>query len=128
MRLVVLAKPGGAHLSVLERLPGDVKVTIGPDVKSLSGVIEEAEVIVNGGHDGEGLQALWPKAKSLKWIHSLSAGVENLVFPELRTSPIPLTNARGVYKKSLAEFAILGMLFFAKDVRRLLRQHQAGQW
>ena len=128
MRLVVLAKPGGAHLSVLERLPADVKATIGPDVKSLSGVIEEAEVIVNGGHDGEVLQALWPKAKSLKWIHSLSAGVENLVFPELRKSLIPLTNARGVYKKSLAEFAILGMLYFAKDVRRLMRQHQAGQW
>ena len=128
MRLVVLAKPGGAHLSVLKRLPAEVEVIIGPDVESLSGAVEKAEVILNGGHDGEVLQALWPNAKSLKWIHSLSAGVENLVFPELKSSPIPLTNARGVFKKSLAEFAILGMLFFAKDVRRLMRQRQAAQW
>ncbi len=112
----------------MKRLPAGVKVTIGPDVESVSEVIEEAEVILNGGHDGEVLQALWPRTKSLKWVHSLSAGVENLVFPELRNSPVPLTNARGVFKKSLAEFAILGMLFFAKDVRRLIRQREAAQW
>ena len=33
---------------------------------------------------------------SLKWVHSLSVGIDGYVaIPEFRESPIPLTNAKG---------------------------------
>ena len=47
-------------------------------------------------------------------------------FPELIESPVPLTNGRGVFKDGLAEFTIASMLFFAKDLRRLIRNQEAG--
>jgi phosphoglycerate dehydrogenase-like enzyme len=74
------------------------------------------------------LAALWKHASRVRWIHSLGAGVEKLLFPALIESPVPLTNARGVFKRSLAEFAVLGILFHTKHVRRLLDQQRERRW
>ncbi|MEZ5400934.1 MAG: D-2-hydroxyacid dehydrogenase [Bryobacteraceae bacterium] len=67
-------------------------------------------------------------APKLKWVHSMSAGVENSLFPELIASPVPLTNARGVFSRSLAEFAILGALYFDKKVPDMRRQQVESRW
>lgn len=76
--------------------------------------------------------ALWPAllemTPNLKWAHSLWVGIDKLLTPEFKAGAIPLTNARGAYSKSLAEFCILGILFQAKNVRRLLRQEAAAHW
>ncbi|MGH9662429.1 MAG: D-2-hydroxyacid dehydrogenase, partial [Bryobacteraceae bacterium] len=40
----------------------------------------------------------------------------------------PLTNGSGVFSQSLGEFVIAAALFFAKDLRRMVRSQQAGQW
>jgi phosphoglycerate dehydrogenase-like enzyme len=64
----------------------------------------------------------------VQWVHSLSAGVENTLFPELVESPVPVTNARGVFKESLGEFALAAMLFFAKDLRRMVKSQNETKW
>ena len=64
----------------------------------------------------------------MRWVHSLSAGVENILTPEFVNSSVPLTNARGVFAESLGEFVIAAALFFAKDLRRMIRSQEAGQW
>ena len=74
------------------------------------------------------LEAIWPFARRVRWIHSMSAGVEKVLFPALIASPVPVTNARGVFKRSLAEFVVLGMLYFFKHVRRLVESQRAHQW
>ena len=40
------------------------------------------------------LQDIWPHLTNLKWIHSASAGVEKLLFPELVKSSVIVTNAK----------------------------------
>lgn len=40
-------------------------------------------------------------------VHCLFAGVDHVLFPELVNGPIPLTNARGLFSSSLAEYGIL---------------------
>ncbi|HEX7362614.1 MAG TPA: D-2-hydroxyacid dehydrogenase [Bryobacteraceae bacterium] len=71
---------------------------------------------------------IWRHAKNVRWIHSLSAGVEPMLLPEVVASPVTITNARGVYKRSLAEFVVLGMLYFGKRVRRLVESQRAHRW
>jgi phosphoglycerate dehydrogenase-like enzyme len=61
-------------------------------------------------------------------VHSRSAGLDGVLFPELATSPVPLTNARGVFSEILGEFAIGAIFFFAKDLRRMVRSQMAGIW
>ncbi|HEX4809710.1 MAG TPA: D-2-hydroxyacid dehydrogenase [Bryobacteraceae bacterium] len=103
---------------------------ISRDPEVIREFLPRAEIILSSGLTGKtiSLRDLWPLAKNVKWVHSLSAGVENLLFPELIESPVPVTNARGVFKRSLAEFSVLGMLYFYKQVARLTENKRAHNW
>jgi phosphoglycerate dehydrogenase-like enzyme len=64
----------------------------------------------------------------VQWVHTRSAGLDNILFPELVASPVPLTNGTGVFSSSLGEFALAAILYFAKDLRRMVRNQEAGRW
>lgn len=100
------------------------------DLAFLEREVADAEIILYSGLTGKSvtLREIWPYAKKVRWVHSLSAGVEKVLFPELIESPVVLTNARGVFKRSLAEFAVLGMLYFYKRVRRLVDNQRSHHW
>jgi phosphoglycerate dehydrogenase-like enzyme len=128
MRLLVIANPLARNLLLLERLPEDTTITVSDKLEGLLDAAPEADVIFNSFGDGELLRQVWPLARNVKWVHSMAAGVEGALFPELRASPVPLTNARGVHKRPLAEFVMGAMLFFAKDLRRMVRNQMAARW
>jgi phosphoglycerate dehydrogenase-like enzyme len=127
-KVVVIDKPGANHLKALDTLPASVNVEVSNQAALLREFAQEADVILNGIPDGFLLRDIFTHATHLRWIHSLSTGVEKILFPELVASPVILTNARGVFKRSLAEFVIGAVLYFAKDFRRLIRSQQAGAW
>lgn len=127
LNLWVLANPSAPHLSVLQKLPPSVKVTIG-QVREDFANAPDPQVLLNTLGHGRVLDGIWDLTSSVVWFHSLSAGVEGMLIPQLKASQVPLTNSRGVYKRSLAEYALAAALFFAKDLRRMLRQQAAHQW
>ena len=51
-----------------------------------------------------------------------------MLAPEVVAHPAVLTNGRGAFSPALAEFALAALLFFAKDLRRLVAQQAAGAW
>lgn len=58
---------------------------------------------------------------NLKWVHSLSAGIDGYVaVPEFRDSNIPLTNAKGAFSSILGEFIALGVLYHTKHLERFM--------
>jgi phosphoglycerate dehydrogenase-like enzyme len=126
--LLVISSPHYPFLKYLDRLPQPVTVHTGNDLEFLKQHAPEADVILNGCHDGSALRAILPLATRVKWIHALSAGVEKVLSPELIENPAPLTNGRGVFGPALAEFSIAAMFYFAKDLRRLIRQQEAARW
>ena len=128
--VLVVCSPDHYALRNLEQIKDLGNFVIGNDVPSLSKHAEEAEIVLYSGIVGRAIafDKIWPLIKHVRWIHSLSAGVEKLLFPELIESPIILTNARGVFKRPLAEFAVLGVLYFYKQVRRLVENQRAKRW
>ncbi len=65
----------------------------------------------------------------LRWIQGTSAGIGGLLDRTgLATTPIVFTTAAGVHGAPLAEFALFGLLYFAKDLPRLTRHHAARHW
>jgi phosphoglycerate dehydrogenase-like enzyme len=74
------------------------------------------------------LREVFAACPNVKWVHSCSAGVNHCLFPELVESPVVLTNARGVYSNSLAEWALLSCLYFAKDLPRLMAAKADASW
>ena len=127
--LVISPKDLGA-LRNLVQLRDCAEISISNDAAELAKLAAAAEVILLTGlpRTSMNLQTLWKLAKSVRWVHSLSAGVENTLFPALVESTVPLTNARGVFKRPLAEFAMLGILFHFKKVRRLIDNQNRHKW
>lgn len=128
IQVLVLSDPAEHNLKLLEKLSQPVDIVVGNDPEYVSAHARNADVIVVGSGEGGLLRRVFPLAGRVRWIHSLSAGVEKTLFPELVESPAVLTNARGVFSRALAEFALASILFFAKDLRRLVRSQQAGNW
>jgi len=126
--LLVISNPAASHLRILDRLPEPVNIQVGNDPEFLAAHAPDADVILVGGVRPDLLQGAFPLARRVRWVHVLWAGVEKTLFPELRESSVPLTNGRGVFKNGLAEFALASILFFAKDLRRLVRNQEAGRW
>ena len=118
--------------AALRRLPRrGVGLTIGDDAATIARAAPEAEVILYSALAGgtPPFRDVWPHTgPSLRWVHSFEAGVDKLLTPELRASPVTVTNAAGVYAPPLAEFAVLGVLFFYKRVRRLLASQAFERW
>jgi phosphoglycerate dehydrogenase-like enzyme len=128
LNLLVISNPVARHLTLLERLPANTTITVADNVEGLIRAAPAADVVLNCTGNGQVLSKLWADLPSLRWVHSLAAGVENQLFRDLVESPVPLTNSRGIYKESLGEFVLAAVLFFAKDLRRMVRSQEAGRW
>lgn len=126
--LLVLHDPAARHLAVLDRLPPGIRIVASDRAEALVGAAPEARVVLAAPNARPLLEELWPHLRSLEWVHALSAGLEGLLFPALVESPVLLTNSAGVFARSLAEFSLAGMLWFAKDLARMKRQQAAGEW
>jgi phosphoglycerate dehydrogenase-like enzyme len=70
----------------------------------------------------------WHGADKLRWLHIASAGVDPVLFPELRDSDVVLTNSRGVFDDPIAEYVLGVILAFAKDFAGSLRLQDQGRW
>ncbi len=127
--VLVVCPPGHYLLRNVEPLRDRADIFVGDDVASVQKYAPNADIAVISGLPGTvPFDQVWHSAKSLQWIQSVSAGVEKLMIPELIASPVPLTNARGVFKRSLAEFAIFSILFYYKKGRRLIDSQRAHHW
>jgi phosphoglycerate dehydrogenase-like enzyme len=129
-KLLVISPPDHYALRNLEPLRALSELAISNTQAEIETLAPDAEVILFCGLSGAAVDfpRVFHLANSVRWIHSLSAGVEKILFPELVASEVPVTNARGVFKRSLAEFAVLGILFHTKKVRRLIDNQRAKQW
>src|SRR3954453_16279462 len=97
--VLVVCSPDHYALKNLEQIKDLANLFIANDVPSLSKHAAEAEIVLYSGLVGRAIPFgdIWPLIKHVRWIHSLSAGVEKLLFPELIESPIVVTNARCVF-------------------------------
>src|ERR1700678_310940 len=100
--ILIICPPDQPVLRMLEPLQASSEILVSNDQAQLLKLAPQAEVIVVTGISSEAvnLPEVWKRATSLRWIHSLTTGVEKLLFTELVDSPIPLSNARGVFKRS----------------------------
>lgn len=122
--VLVLADGDDPQLRMLEGLPH----IIGNDPAVFAEAAQQDTIILHWSASRDLLRSVFNQCQRLHWVHSRSAGLDSMLFPELVESPVPLTNGTGVFSQSLGEFALMGMLFFAKDMRRLLRNQAAGRW
>ena len=123
----VLARPGDPGLHVLEPPPEGVRFVVGWDPEAFDGA-PDPDALLDCWAGPTRIVAALRRAPGLRWIHARSAGLDRVLVPEVVAHPAVLTNGRGAFSPALAEFALAALLFFAKDLRRLVAQQAAGAW
>jgi len=88
------------------------------------GLLADAEVILGGWPFPLDLRARAPR---LKWFHQRPAGASNLLRSDLWGSDVVVTTSRGAGNTlAMAEYAVAGILHFAKDLGRAIADRDAG--
>ena len=91
--------------------------------------ISRAEVVVRGDFEGHWTFAeILDAMPRLRWIHSLTAGVDDLVSPELEQRGCLLTNSAGVFAPALAEYAVAAMVMLARRMPGWLDDQRAHRY
>ncbi|WP_298211246.1 D-2-hydroxyacid dehydrogenase [Ferrimicrobium sp.] len=91
-------------------------------------ILDEAEILFVWPFAAPQLQKNWQSARALKWVHTATAGVDGLMFKELRESDVLVTNSRGVFERPIAEYTMGLLLAFAKDFRTTFKFQEEFRW
>jgi phosphoglycerate dehydrogenase-like enzyme len=120
--LVAEGQPRPYNLAAIEA-SADVVLT---DTAGLREAVRGADVLFLWDFFSSALRDAWPHADSLRWVHVAAAGVDAMMFDELRASDVVVTNAHGTFDKPIAEFALASILAHDKQLHRSKAlQHQS---
>ena len=95
---------------------------------TLAGALPGAEILLVWDIFSGALADAWHAADSLRWIHVAAAGVDKLLFDELRASDVLVTNARGVFDGPIAEYVLACVLAHDKRLHETEALQRAGRW
>lgn len=132
----VLGTPlSGEQLARIEAL-GEVRaVRVSPDGRvhaderaDPEATLAEADVLLRGSIPASVLDHVLGHAPRLRWIHSVSAGVEKVATPLARSRGVVVTNARGVFSRPIAEYLVMVVLATARRLPQLLELQRDRTW
>lgn len=125
--IVVLGEHAEDRPPHLEPLEGrvDLRVT---DADGLADAVRGARGLFLWDFFSTAVRGVWEHCGDLEWIHVAAAGVDSLLFDELRTSDVVVTNARGTFDRPIAEFVLASVLAHAKLVHESHRLQQQRVW
>ncbi|MBD0381133.1 D-2-hydroxyacid dehydrogenase [Paenibacillus sedimenti] len=87
--------------------------------------LTEADVILTAGRMNPDIMK---QAANLKWVQTLSAGIDKLPLQQFAERNIVLTNARGVHTIQMSEFTISLMLQWVRKSNQLHDKQQEQVW
>mmetsp|Transcript_13102 Transcript_13102/g.24493 ORF Transcript_13102/g.24493 Transcript_13102/m.24493 type:complete len:312 (+) Transcript_13102:1713-2648(+) len=85
------------------------------------------EVLFVGGLKRQTVQTVMA-SNPIKWVHTLSAGIEQTLIPEISETDVKLTSSKGCYNEGLADFAISSILHFHRHIPRLQELKAQKKW
>ena len=119
---------GSMRDRILEAAPGTRLIPV-----SAEGVadepVDEVEVLLRGWSLGnDALDRLVGRAPKLRWIHSVSVGVESMMTPCVRLRGLTVTNGRGVFSVPIAEYVMTMMLAICRRLPQLMELERERTW
>src|SRR6476469_3845193 len=111
----------------VERLRGDfpqVEVFHSSKKRDDGEALRDADVMIGWSLEPEQFRA----AGNLRWIYSITAAVDQFLYPELVSSKIAISNAGRVHGPVVAEHAIAMLLALAKRLPSAVRYQDRRKW
>ncbi|STX04042.1 D-2-hydroxyacid dehydrogenase [Kocuria rosea] len=126
-KVVVLTAPGtSAPYNALDF--EDHADVVWTDAEGLSGALPGAQVLFVWDFFSPALRDAWSYADSLEWVHVAAAGVDSLLFDELRDSSVQVTNAHGAFDGPIAEFVLASVLAHDKQLHTSKELQRRSVW
>jgi len=94
----------------------------------LAEAVRGARALVLWDFFSSAVRDAWRDADALEWIHVTAAGVDTLLFEELRDSDVVVTNAHGVFDRPIAEYVLGAVIAQAKDSRNSFDLQHRHEW
>jgi len=119
---------GSMREQILEAAPGTRLIPV-----SIEGIadepVDEVEVLLRGWSlGGEPLDRLVGRAPRLRWIHSVSVGVESVLTPCTIIRGLTVTNGRGVFDQPIAEYVMTMILAICRRLPQLIELQRERTW
>ncbi len=115
--------PAALAESVRRRWPR-MNVVHVPDYSALNPELPNIDIFVGWSLRPEQFRL----TRQLKWLHCTAAGVNQLMYPELRESRVVVTNASGVHAIPIAEHTIGMLIAMARHFPDALRHQLQHHW
>jgi phosphoglycerate dehydrogenase-like enzyme len=112
----------------IEPVLESASVRFATGASELEGALEGADALFVWDFRSTELRDTWHRADRLRWVHVAGAGVDAVLFPDLVESAVTVTNSRGIFDRSIAEYVLGLMLIFAKYFRQSIELQQQKQW
>jgi phosphoglycerate dehydrogenase-like enzyme len=126
--VLVVTAPEDHPWPGLEPLEEHATVLRATDESSVVDQIGRADVLLVTDFRTDVIRLAWPRAERLKWVHATSAGVDALLIPEIVESDVPVTNAAGIFDRSIAEYVVMLIVAHAKDLYTTYRLQSQHRW
>ena len=128
LNIVVLNNLASRHFSAIKDVIPDTNI-ITCTIDEAPNYIENADILIAWGWQPQDqLDNLVINGKNIKWIHSLSAGVENFLIPTIINSNILLSNSRGIHGIPMAEHVLAIMLSFTRQLEFFFNNQKSKLW
>lgn len=91
--------------------------------------VDDVEVLLRGWSlGGDPLDRLIGRAPGMRWIHSVSVGVEAVLTPVVRLRGLTVTNGRGVFDRPIAEYVMTMILAICRGLPQLIELQRERTW
>ncbi len=126
--LVVIGALNGRLPPGLETVADRVAVQSVSTASELATVLPDASIVLLWEFDSTLLREHFDRAPALRWVHVAGAGVDAVMTAEIASSDVVVTNARGVFNRSIAETVVAMMLVFVKDMLTTMALQAQRTW
>lgn len=126
MNILSSAKISEKHRTRLRERYPDSTFIFSRDMDEARQHIDNAQILMTFGEDLT--DELIDEASRLKWIMVLSAGVDKMPFKVINDRNIMVTNARGIHKYPMAEYAISMLLQVNRQAKQMMENEKANKW
>jgi phosphoglycerate dehydrogenase-like enzyme len=119
---------GAMRAQILAAAPGSRLIPV-----SAEGIadepVDEVEVLMRGWSlGGDALDRFVGRTPRLRWIHSVSVGVESILTPVICLRGLTVTNGRSVFDQPIGEYVMTMILSSCRRLPQLLELQRERAW
>ncbi|HEY8529910.1 MAG TPA: D-2-hydroxyacid dehydrogenase [Paenibacillaceae bacterium] len=114
------------HVERIRQTAPGAEIIRARDEGELLSKTDDADVLLTWG--GYQPVAFCGKARSLKWIHAISAGVDGLLSSDIAKMDVTITRTKDIHGIPIANHVLGFMLMFVRQFPLMFRQQQNKVW